>query len=143
MVGPVAFLAPVFVQVALTFVLLFWGGTMRIRSIRTGQTASRDVALGESNWPPPVLQVMNAYQNQFELPVLFYLVTLLALFTGHPTVGLLVFAWLFVVSRLLHALVHVTTNNLPRRFFTFLGSLVILLLMWLLFAAELLAGGPV
>ena len=133
MVGPVAFLAPVFVQVALTFVLLFWGGTMRIRSIRTGQTASRDIALGESNWPPPVLQVMNAYQNQFELPVLFYVLVALALISGRATATLIVLSWVFVALRLFHALIHTTTNNVPRRFFVYTAGMAVLILMWLWF----------
>ena len=139
MVGTFAFLAPVFVQVALTFALLLWGGMLRVRSIRAGETAFRDIALREPNWPVATIQVMNAYQNQLELPLLFYVGMLLAVLTGHATFGLAILAWLFVVARLLHALVHVTTNNIPRRFFTFAAGLGFLILLWLLLAVELIA----
>lgn len=131
-------LAPVFVQVALTFALLIWLGTLRIRSVRAGAVQARDVALGQSNWPPRVTQIGNAFRNQLELPVLFYLVIVLALFSAHATVGLVVLSWLFVGCRLLHALVHVTTNNLQRRFFTYLAGLIVLIALWLLLLGEVL-----
>ena len=133
-----AVLAPVFVEVALTFALLFWLGTLRVRLVRSGSVKPRDVALGEPNWPPQVIQIANAYRSQLELPVLFYLVLVLAAFSGRASVALMVLAWLFVAARLLHALIHVTTNNLARRFALFLAGAVILAVMWLLFLGQLI-----
>jgi len=133
-------LAPVFLQVALTFGLLVWAGRLRVAAVSGGAVRVRDVALGEPNWPGRVTQVTNAYENQLELPVLFYVLVVLALFTAHMSVTLAVLAWLFVASRCLHALIHVTTNELRRRFFLFLAGVAILLLMWLLFALDVLFG---
>ena len=140
MMGAAAVLAPVFVEVALTFGLLFWVGALRVEAVRSGAVRSRDIALREPNWPPRILQVANAYHSQLELPVLFYLLSMLVLFTGRATVTLLVLSWLFVISRLLHSLVHVTTNNVPRRFFMFLIGATILLLMWLIYVVDLFLG---
>jgi hypothetical protein len=138
-VGTFAFLAPVFVQVALTLGLVWWGGMLRTRSLRSGEVASRDIALREPNWPRQTTQVINAYQNQLELPVLFYVAMLLALLTGHPTLGIAILAWLFVVSRLLHALVHVTTNEVRRRGAVFGVGLILVTLIWIFLAVELIA----
>jgi hypothetical protein len=140
MMGAAAVLAPVFIEVALTFGLLFWVGAMRVEAVRSGAVRSRDIALREPNWPPRILQVANAYQSQLELPVLFYLLSMLVLFTGRSTVTLLVLSWLFVISRLLHSLVHVTTNNVARRFFMFLIGATVLLLMWLIYVVDLFLG---
>ena len=140
MMGAAAVLAPVFVEVALTFGLLFWVGALRVEAVRSGAVRSRDIALREPNWPPRILQVANAYHSQLELPVLFYLLSMLVLFTGRSTITLLVLSWLFVISRLLHSLVHVTTNNVPRRFFMFLIGATILLLMWLIYVVDLFLG---
>ena len=85
-----AILLPMFVQVALTFVLLFWMGALRLRAIRLGQVDPQQVRLREPNWPPRVLQIGNAFHNQLELPVLFYVVMLLALQTQTLDVVLLV-----------------------------------------------------
>ncbi|MPR08896.1 MAPEG family protein [Microvirga tunisiensis] len=73
-----AILLPVYVQVALTFILLLWMGSSRLGSLRAGEVKVKDVALGERNWPSRILQVQNAYHNQFELPVLFYMLVTLA-----------------------------------------------------------------
>ena len=135
-----AVLAPLFVQVALTFVLLFRQGQLRIGAVRGGALHICDIALGEPNWPKPVTQVGNAYHNQFQLPVLFYVLIALALITGRATLVLTCLSWLFVALRLWHALIHITHNNVPRRFFVFTAGLGVLCVMWLWFAASVLFG---
>ena len=134
-------LAPVFAQVALTFVILLWLGRLRVPAVRSGAVQTRDIALGQPNWPTDALQAGNAFRSQFELPVLFYLVSLLSLFTARSSFTLVVLAWLFVATRLLHALVHVTTNNVPRRFFAFAAGAGILMLMWVVYGFNLFFGG--
>jgi hypothetical protein len=134
--------APVFVQVALTFALLFWAGSVRVNAVRSGAVKMREVALRQPNWPARAMQITNAYQNQLELPVLFYLLVTIAFFTAHMTATLVVLSWLFVLSRLLHALIHVTTNEVRRRFFVFAAGAMILLLMWVLYLLDVLFGGP-
>lgn len=130
-----ALLLPLFVEVALTLGLIFWGGTLRVRAIRSGVTKVHDIALGQPAWPEQVTKVINAYHNQLQLPVLYYLLVALVLLVAPATPGMVVLSWLFVLSRLFHALIHVTTNNVPRRFFVFLAGAAILALMWLIFAA--------
>jgi hypothetical protein len=139
LVGEFVFLAPVFIQVALTLGLLWWLGMMRTMALRSGAVAPRDIALREPNWPRQLLQVQNAYHNQLEVPVLFYVAMLLALLTGHPTLGIAILAWLFVVARLFHALIHVTTNDVRRRGPAFGVGLILVTLIWIFLAAELIA----
>jgi hypothetical protein len=133
-------LAPVFVQALLTFALLTWMGYLRVAAVRSGVVHPREVVLGQQNWPPFITQVSNAYHNQLELPVLFYAVVALALLTATASTAFVVLAWTFVVLRLAHALIHVTTNRMSRRFFLFLAGGLVLLLMWLLLAGEILFG---
>ena len=133
--------APVFIQVGLTFVLLFAAGITRVRLVRRGMVKAADVALRQAKWPEKATQLINAYQNQLELPVLFYLLMVAAFFSGHMTMTLTVLSWLFVGARLLHALVHVTTNHMGRRFFLFLAGALILLAMWVVFLVEVLVSG--
>jgi hypothetical protein len=47
-------------------------------------------------------------------------------------------SWLFVILRLVHAYVFVTTNRVSRRFWAFLAAAVVLFLMWIIFAARIL-----
>ncbi len=131
-------LIPLFVQVALTFVLLFWMGGLRYRAIRLGQVDPEKVRLREPHWPARVLQIANAYHNQLELPVLFYVVMLLAMMTETLDVIVYLLAWMFVLARLAHAYIHVTSNRLDRRTGVFGVGAIALLLMWVIVIARIL-----
>ena len=110
--------------------------------VRIRAVSPRDVALREPNWPPRVLQISNAVHNQLELPLLFYVLTILAIMTRHADVLFVVMAWIFVLSRVAHAYVHVTSNRLQVRGPVFGLGLLVLFLMWLIFIVRILAGLP-
>jgi hypothetical protein len=132
-------LLPVFVQVALTFLLLMWMGRARVGSIRAGDVKIRDVALGERNWPMRIQQIANSYHNQFKLPVLFYAIVALALITRKADLVFVVLSWVFVVSRLVHAVIHTTSNRVSQRFTAFLVGVIVLMAMWIVFALRIFA----
>ncbi len=133
-------LLPVFVLVALTFVLAVWMGFERNRVIFSKEVRIKDIALTKESWPDRAKQISNAYHNQYELPVLFYILVALALITRKADLIFVVLSWVFVVSRLLHALIHTTSNRVPRRFFAYLVGLATLIIMWGYFAVQILTG---
>jgi hypothetical protein len=135
-------LLPLFVQVLLTFGLWFWMAWHRTRAIRSRTVHMRDIALREPNWPPQVLQVGNAAHNQLELPMLFYVLTILSIITRHADLIFVVLAWLFVLSRLAHAYVHTTSNDMRQRGPLFGIGLLVLLIMWVIFIVRILSGLP-
>jgi hypothetical protein len=53
-----------------------------MRDFNTGVTRPENIALREPNWSQRSLQVGYSYSNQFELPVLFYVLTILIYFPG-------------------------------------------------------------
>jgi hypothetical protein len=69
---------------------------------------------------------------------LFYVVVLLALITETLDVVLLVLSWMFVLARLVHAYIHVTSNRLDRRTGIFSISVTALFLMWVIVIARFL-----
>ena len=133
-----AVLLPLFVQVVLTFVLLLWTERVRVRAIRRGEVHMRDIALREPNWGKRETQIANAYHNQLELPLLFYVLTILAWITKQADLLFVVLAWVFVVLRLLHAAIHVTSNRLSQRFAMFAASVIVLFVMWAIFIGRIL-----
>ena len=135
-----AVLAPLFVQVALTFVLMFWTGAARTAAIRRREVKVRDIALGQQAWPERETQIGNCYRNQFELPVLFYVLTVLAIIARKADLLFVLMAWVFVVLRIVHAAIHTGSNYVPRRFYAFLAGAIVLLLMWIIFAVRVLLG---
>jgi hypothetical protein len=133
-----AVLLPLFVQVILTFVLLVWTARLRVGAVRRGDVHPRDVALREPNWGKRETQIANAYQNQLELPVLFYVLTILAWITKQADLLFVALAWVFVALRLLHVVIHITSNHLSRRFAAFAASVVVLAIMWVIFMLRIL-----
>lgn len=135
-----AILAPLFVQVALTFALLFWQGFARFGAIKRGAATIKDTALRQPNWPPDVQKLTNSYHSQLELPILFYVLTVLTFLTRQADLLFVAMAWLFILLRLVHAYIHTTTNYVPNRFRVFAAGATLLLLMWIIFAARVLIG---
>ncbi len=133
----VSILAPVFALVLLTFVLLIATGRKRLAAVRAGDVKIRDIALGQRNWPDHVAQCSNAFDNQFQIPVLFYVLTAFAMITKQADLVFVIMAWIFVALRALHAWIYVTTNNIRNRFNSYLAGVLVLMLMWLLFALEM------
>ncbi|NEU11630.1 MAPEG family protein [Methylobacterium sp. BTF04] len=133
-----AILAPVFAQVFLTFALLFWMGRLRFAEVGAGSVKVGDIALGQKTWPARSQQAANAFSNQFELPVLFYALVPLALYTRKADLLFVVLAWIFVATRLLHAGIYVGSNHVPSRFRAYAAGALVLLLMWIVFAIRIL-----
>jgi hypothetical protein len=119
-------------------VLLFWAGAVRFAAVRSGEVAARDIALREPRWPPRVLQVGFAYESQLELPVLFYVLTILAWLTMQADFLFVLMGWIFVLLRVIHAVVHVTSNNLAQRAILFIVGVAVLAVMWAVFILRIL-----
>ena len=135
-------LLSVFVEIVLTFALYWRMAYQRVTLIRSRVVHPRDVALRQPNWPTHALQVTNAALNQLELPVLFYVLTGFAIMTRKADVLFVALAWIFVLSRLAHAYVHVTHNRVSIRGPVFGIGLLVLTIMWLIFMVEVLASLP-
>jgi hypothetical protein len=134
-------LYPVFVQVALTFFLLFWMGLERYKSVKAG-TFERGENKGiKWTWPERAGVVSNAFQNQLEMPMLFYAVIAFALITHDIGTLMVVLAWAFVILRLAHAYIFTTYNFVPHRFGSYLASCFVLALMWIELAVNVIAAG--
>lgn len=133
-------LLPVFVLVAQIFALSFWMGYERNKVIYTKEVRIKDIALSKDSWPERPKQISNAYHNQFELPVLFFILVAFAMITRKADLVFVVLSWVFVISRLVHALIHTTTNRVPRRFFAYVVGLFTIAIMWVYFAVQILTG---
>jgi hypothetical protein len=135
-------LAPLFVQVLLTLVLMFLMAARRASAIRGGHVRESEIALREPNWPPRALQATYSYSNQFEMPVLFYVLTILAIITRHADLAFVLLAWVFVTLRVLQALVHVTSNRIRYRGFFFGAGAIVLTIMWVVFIIRIMLALP-
>ncbi len=134
------FLLPVFVLIGLTMVLLVLMGRERGAALKRGEVRTDDIALSSSNYPLRARQFGNCFSNQFELPTLFYVLIAFILITKVGDILLLVLAWIFVISRLVHAYFHVTNNAVSQRSLAYSVGAVALFIMWIVFAIKILTG---
>jgi hypothetical protein len=131
-------LLPVFVQVGLVFALLLGMASVRTRAIASGETKMRDIALREQNWPTRATAIGNCFANQFEVPVLFYVVIALALPLRHADLFIVAMSWVFVVTRFLHAGIFVTSNDVRTRSLAWFAGVLVVFAMWVWFALRIL-----
>ena len=131
-------LLPVFVQVGLTFFLLLWMAGARRGALVRGETKLRDIALRQPNWPAQATQIGNCFSNQFEIPVLFYVLIAIALPLRHADYVTVLLSWVFVVTRFAHAGIFVTSNDVRTRSLAWFAGVLVLFAMWLYFAIKIL-----
>jgi hypothetical protein len=135
-------LLPLFVQVALTLGLLLWLAVLRRNDLTSGATHPSRIALREPNWLPRTQQVAYAFSNQFELPVLFYVLTILEIVTRQADYIFVVLAWIFVLTRIGHAYIHTTSNVVLRRGGLYAIGAIALIVMWIIFMLRILLPLP-
>ena len=102
-------LLPVFVLVGLTFALLLW----MVAARRYAGAETPRISRRAANWPAG--HSRNCFSNQFEMPVLFYILIALALPLRHADLFIVLMSWVFVVTRFAHAGIFVTSNNVRQR----------------------------
>ncbi|MDN2568425.1 MAPEG family protein [Aquibium sp. A9E412] len=128
---------PMLVQVALVYGVYALVSQRRIAAVKAGRARAAQFRDNRDE-PDESLFAVNNLKNQFELPVLFYALCLALYVTGGVTILTLTLAWLFVVARLAHAWVHVTSNRLQARRPIFVAGFLALGAGWLVFAVQLL-----
>lgn len=126
-----AIAAPLLIQVALTLILYVVLVTFRVSQTATDPEVKKAVLAGskEKYARTPQLIAQNV-ANQFELPVLFYAVVILAVAADLVTPALTTAAWVFAVSRLIHAGIHCSFNFVPLRAGVFGIGLFTVVFMW-------------
>lgn len=129
---------PVVVQILLTLWLYILLNQRKQQAASQGQVDESRRGLFDDAWPESVMKVNNCIRNQFEVPVLFY-VLCIALSALNAVGWLtLVCAWLFVASRIAHAIVHTGSNIVPVRRRLFMIGTVLVIVMTLLVLLRLL-----
>jgi hypothetical protein len=128
---------PVLAHVLLIYLVYGVLGRRRYGAVRSGEAKAGQFKV-RSTEPASSITVAANLTNQFELPVLFYVLCLTLHLTNGVNYLTLALMWIFVASRYFHAWIHLTSNNLLLRSRSFFVGAVILLLGWIWFALHLL-----
>jgi hypothetical protein len=126
--------APMGVLAFLTFGVLILIPIRRFQAGARGEIVRDDFKFGESPNVPGHVSIPNrSYMNLLELPMLFYVGSLMFFVSGKVDAIVLDIAWLYVALRLVHSAIHLTYNNVMHRLIPFAVSNVVLLVYWALF----------
>jgi hypothetical protein len=123
---------PVLAQVFLTLMMFIILGVRKTEAVKAGEVNRQQAALSNRVWPEGVIKVSNNIANQFEVPVLFYVLCLVLYSINAVDTVAVVLAWLFVLSRFAHAYVHLGSNYVPVRFRLFLVGCLVMIAMLVL-----------
>lgn len=111
----------------LTFVVWVYMYIRRIAFITANNIRSQDLAVPAALAqisPPAISNPSDNLKNLFEIPVLFYALTLYLFFTKQVDTLYVDAAWVFVAFRVLHSVVHCTFNLVMLRFYLYLIATV-------------------
>ena len=125
-------------QVLLAVAILVMMGRERVPRVMSGEIPMADIAVDRSAYPLRARLLSNNFDNQFQLPILFFVAALLALQLGVVGCVEVLLAWAFVVLRYVHAAIHITSNHLYRRFAAYCAGLAVLVLFWLWLVGKIL-----
>lgn len=121
---------PFFIQIGLTFVVLLRLAYCRVSAFRA-EGGMADIR--KNGFPTRAVNASDNLKNQFEIPVLFYVLCIFCFISGISSLALTVLAWVYVVLRIFHAAIHCGPNIIfPWRFGSFVLSCNILLIMFVM-----------
>jgi len=130
-VDPRLILYPAFAMFLLAAILLARLARLRFGAVGRGDLEGefyRSFQGGEE--PYEVRVTTRSFINQFEVPVLFYVGVILTYVTEQVSYWLIACAWLYVALRYVHCYVHLTSNDVLRRFRFYILSGFVLVVMW-------------
>ena len=125
-------------MVALTFVVTMRLLYFAMKSVKKGEVHIKQYRIYDGEFPPILNSVRQHYKNMFEMPILFYLLAVLLLIQGNTTNLDIIFAWGFVVFRILHSISRIPNRDVNLRFGLFAGSFLMLLGGWINFSLKYL-----
>lgn len=129
---------PVLAHVALVFMLYIYLGIVKSRAVKEGSVDRKKAALDPKAWPVSVVKVLNNLGNQFESPVIFYIISIIYYLTNNVDSFLISIMSIYVLTRYMHTYIHVTSNFVPHRFKLFLAGVLILLALMIWLALKLI-----
>ncbi len=130
-------LIAVFAQVALTFWAIIQMGRARLSAIRENNIPLSEIELSAAAYPRHAQQMQANAHNQFETPILLYAGVALAAALDGANWGVAAGAVFYIVTRIWHRHIHVTSNHLQTRFKVYGFGLIALALLWLSLALGL------
>ncbi|HEV7258772.1 MAG TPA: MAPEG family protein [Bosea sp. (in: a-proteobacteria)] len=112
------------------FVVLVIMFLRRKAAFDSKQVRMADVAVSNERYPEPARLAAANFSNQFETPLVFFALIMLAMEVGATNYIMAALAWAYVATRVVHTLVHVGSNDMRIRATVFAIGVAVLFCMW-------------
>ena len=122
---------PALAMILWIFVVLAIVFLRRKAAFASKQVKMADVAVSTDAYPEPARLAAANFSNQFETPVIFFALIMLAMEVGATSYIMAGLAWAYVATRVAHTLVHVGSNDLKVRAMIFAVGVAVLFGMWI------------
>ncbi|MFY8350608.1 MAPEG family protein [Pseudoalteromonas sp. SSM20] len=127
-----------FAMVVLTFMVGIVAVVTRVKSVKNGSVKIKYYrTMDGQEVPEQLTKSTRCFNNMFEVPVLFYVVSTLFVILKTNNELALLLAWVFVGFRIAQAIVHLTYNNVLHRMLMFWGAVISVLSMWVILLIQL------
>ena len=121
---------PVLLTLAIPLMVLILNAYRKNIDRGKGQVNER-AAIDNKAWSLPVVLTSNSLDNQFQFPIVFYVLCFILLHVDAISAFALTLAWVFALVRCAHAFVHVSSNTIALRVASFGLSMIVLLILFI------------
>ena len=133
-------LLPLIAQVFLTIVVSIWAYHTRVSEMKKKRIHPQSLATaaGAAEKLKAVANIADNFTNLFEVPVLFYVATIVLYATQTVNwifIGLMA---AFVFFRCIHSAIHITYNKVMHRFYLYAVSTLLLWIVWVMIAVKII-----
>ena len=127
-------LLPMATLVLLTFIVMWLMLYSRISSVRKKTVKAGYFKIynnkSDQEIPKHIIQIGKNFSNLMEMPPLFYVTCLVYMHLGQVDQFVIILAWIYVGFRLIHTIIHITSNHVLFRMLAFAVSCMTLGIMW-------------
>lgn len=122
---------PCLILIITTFLVLITMFRRRIKCIKSGEVKPSHFKTYNTDQKESAktIQAQRNFANLQEAPPIFYILCLMTYVTGNVNELMIGLSWAFLAFRLIHTIIHTTSNKLPARMLSFASSWVVVIAM--------------
>lgn len=135
-----ALIYPMFALVVFTLLMVCFLGAARFVAVKKKQVRASYFKVYEGSAPPEFLvRVGRNYTNLLEMTLLFYVACVASIALNATTEAMLVCAWGYVITRVVHSAYHIFVNVPIVRLMIFSVSCIFLLAQWIMLVQHVMS----
>ncbi len=132
---------PLIVQVFLTIAVSIWAYHTRVSEMKKKRVHPQSLATATETAEKlkAVANIADNFTNLFEVPVLFYVATIVLYVNQMVALPFLILMSAFVFFRCIHSFIHITYNKVLHRFYLYAASTLLLWAVWVVIAIRIIS----